>query len=111
MWTAVLRRSSAADHGPLRACSAPEQKTIMLSQARRASARFKISNQMLPRTIAVEGPAASGKSTIGKLLAARLGYTFLDSGILYRFIAHHVRLHGVPPDDEQRVTTLANTLD
>lgn len=68
-------------------------------------------NSMPPRTIAVEGPAASGKSTIGRLLAARLGYTFLDSGILYRFIAQNVLLQGVSPDDEARVTDLANKLD
>lgn len=39
-----------------------------------------------PRTIAVDGSAASGKSTIGRRLAATLGYPFLDTGIMYRAI-------------------------
>ena len=34
----------------------------------------------LPRTIAIDGPAGAGKSTIGRLLAERLGYLFLDTG-------------------------------
>ncbi|KLL01580.1 MAG: cytidylate kinase [Mycoplasmataceae bacterium RC_NB112A] len=38
--------------------------------------------------IAIDGPVASGKTTIGKLLANHLGYRFLDSGLLYRHFAH-----------------------
>lgn len=38
----------------------------------------------LPTTIAIDGPAASGKSTIGRLLAERFGYAFLDTGLMYR---------------------------
>ncbi len=38
----------------------------------------------LPSTIAIDGPAASGKSTIGRLLAERFGYAFLDTGLMYR---------------------------
>jgi cytidylate kinase len=37
-----------------------------------------------PSTIAIDGPAASGKSTVGRLLACKLGYLYLDSGPLYR---------------------------
>jgi len=37
--------------------------------------------------IAIDGPAAAGKSTAGKALAARLGYTYLDTGALYRAVA------------------------
>jgi cytidylate kinase len=42
--------------------------------------------QHLPRVIAVDGSAASGKSSVGRLLAARLGYPFLDTGVMYRAI-------------------------
>jgi len=42
----------------------------------------------VPRVIAVDGSAASGKSTIGRRLAARLGYPFLDTGIMYRAITY-----------------------
>jgi cytidylate kinase len=41
----------------------------------------------LPRTIAIDGPAGAGKSTIGRLLAERLGYLFLDTGAMYRAVA------------------------
>lgn len=40
----------------------------------------------LPRVIAVDGSAASGKSSVGRLLATRLGYPFLDTGVMYRAI-------------------------
>ena len=39
------------------------------------------------RVIAIDGPAGSGKSTVGRRLAARLGLTYLDTGAMYRAIA------------------------
>jgi cytidylate kinase len=42
--------------------------------------------RQLPKVIAVDGSAASGKSSIGRRLAARLGYPFLDTGVMYRAI-------------------------
>jgi cytidylate kinase len=45
---------------------------------------------MKPRTIAIDGPAGSGKSTVGEALADRLGYSMLDTGIIYRLITRHV---------------------
>ena len=41
---------------------------------------------MKPRTIAIDGPAGSGKSTVGEALGIALGYTVLDTGIIYRLI-------------------------
>ena len=38
--------------------------------------------------IAIDGPAGSGKTTIGKLLTQKLNYRFLDSGLLYRHFAY-----------------------
>lgn len=60
-----------------------------------------------PNTIAIDGPAASGKSTAGEMLALRLGYLFFDTGILYRAVtlAALQQLHAV--GDEQRVDRLA----
>ena len=40
-----------------------------------------------PRTVAIDGPAVAGKSTIGALVAERLGYLFLDTGAMYRAVA------------------------
>jgi cytidylate kinase len=43
---------------------------------------------MPPSTIAIDGPVASGKSSIGKRLAERLGYLFFDTGIMYRAVTY-----------------------
>lgn len=56
--------------------------------------------------IAIDGPAGVGKSTVAKLLAARLGYLYLDTGALYRAIAWKVLHAGIPPTDLGQVTTL-----
>ena len=62
---------------------------------------------MTPRTIAIDGPAGAGKSTIGALVAERLGYLFLDTGAMYRAIALAARGSGVDPDDAERLAKLA----
>lgn len=60
-----------------------------------------------PSTIAIDGPAASGKSTIGGLLAERLGYVYLDTGVMYRAVTWAALVRGIPIDDEAAVTALA----
>jgi cytidylate kinase len=62
---------------------------------------------MTPRTIAIDGPAGAGKSTIGALVAERLGYLFLDTGAMYRAIALAALRNGVDPDDAERLAALA----
>jgi len=62
---------------------------------------------MTPRTIAIDGPAGAGKSTIGALVAERLGYLFLDTGAMYRAIALAALKNGVDPDDSERLAKLA----
>lgn len=60
--------------------------------------------------IAIDGPAGVGKSTVAKLLAARLGYLYLDTGALYRAVAWKVLECGVSPDDSEGVSrVLAKT--
>jgi cytidylate kinase len=61
----------------------------------------------LPSTIAVDGPAASGKSTIGGLLAERLGYLYFDTGALYRAITWLALEKGVEIGDEEAIVALA----
>jgi cytidylate kinase len=61
-----------------------------------------------PRTIAVDGSAASGKSTVGRRLAARLGYPFLDTGIMYRAVTHLALERGIAPDDAEALSRLAS---
>ena len=60
-----------------------------------------------PNIIAIDGPAASGKSTIGKRLADDLGYLFFDTGVMYRAVTWIALQRGVDVSDEPAVTRLA----
>ena len=62
-------------------------------------------------TIAIDGPAASGKSTVGELLARQLGYIYLDTGVMYRAVAWAALDRGILIDDEEAVTNLAESLE
>jgi cytidylate kinase len=61
--------------------------------------------------IAIDGPAASGKGTLGKKLAAHYGLRHLDSGLLYRAVAKAVLDKESKPEDRQAATALAKSLD
>ena len=61
----------------------------------------------MPNIIAIDGPAASGKSTIAQKLAFELGYLYFDSGVMYRAITWLALQHGIPVEDEGRITELA----
>ena len=50
-------------------------------------------------SIAIDGPAGAGKSTIAKKLAADLGYHYVDTGAIYRTVAYFMDLLGVSPKD------------
>ena len=63
-----------------------------------------------PRTVAIDGPAGAGKSTIGALVAERLGYLFLDTGAMYRAVALAAMRRGIDPDDGPRLTKLAGEI-
>ena len=57
--------------------------------------------------IAIDGPAASGKSTIGALLAEKLGYLYFDTGVMYRAVTFVALARSIPIADENAVTALA----
>ena len=63
----------------------------------------------MPRTIAIDGPAGAGKSTIGALVAERLGYLFLDTGAMYRAVALAAQRKAIDPDDAEKLTALAES--
>ena len=63
-----------------------------------------------PSIIAIDGPAASGKSTIGKRLADELHYLFFDTGVMYRAVTWLALQHDVDVSDEAAVTVLAETI-
>ncbi|RXF72693.1 (d)CMP kinase [Hansschlegelia zhihuaiae] len=61
--------------------------------------------------IAIDGPAASGKGTLARRLAARYGLPHLDSGLLYRAVAHHLAAHGGDLADAAAAERAARALD
>jgi CMP/dCMP kinase len=61
----------------------------------------------IPNIIAIDGPAASGKSTLGRRLADSLGYLFFDTGVMYRAVTWVILKRGVEVKDEVAVTHLA----
>ncbi|MCX7838342.1 MAG: (d)CMP kinase [Anaerolineae bacterium] len=62
---------------------------------------------MLPSIIAIDGPAASGKSTIGAAIAEKLGYLYFDTGVMYRAVTCVALARAIPIADEAAVTALA----
>ena len=60
------------------------------------------------RVIAIDGPAGSGKSTVAKALAARLGLEYLDTGAMYRAVTFAVLRRGVDPTEVGRVARIAS---
>lgn len=64
-----------------------------------------------PLIITIDGPAGSGKSTLGERLARRLGYLYFDTGVMYRALAWAALRHGVDPADAAAVAALAGTID
>ncbi|MFN2594162.1 MAG: (d)CMP kinase [Actinomycetota bacterium] len=60
--------------------------------------------------VAIDGPAGAGKSTVARAVAERLGFTYVDTGALYRAVTLAAIEAGVAPDDGPRVAELARDL-
>jgi cytidylate kinase len=67
-------------------------------------------NNVLPRVIAIDGPAASGKGTIAAGVAREIGFRYLDSGSLYRLVALKALRSGIPFDAEAPLADAASRL-
>ncbi len=63
-----------------------------------------------PSVITIDGPAGSGKSTVGALLAQRLGYTYFDTGVMYRAVAFIALQQNLDCHDESAMEQLAQTM-
>ena len=61
-------------------------------------------------SVAIDGPAGAGKSTIARLLAADLGYRYVDTGAIYRTVAYFLDLWGVSPKDVDGVNRYIDEL-
>lgn len=62
-------------------------------------------------SIAIDGPAGAGKSTIAKLLAADMNYIYVDTGAMYRAMAVYFSKNGVNPSDEAAITEAVENVD
>jgi cytidylate kinase len=62
------------------------------------------------RAIAIDGPAASGKTTVAQRLALRLGFLFFDTGVMYRAVTLAALQRGVAPENEAAVQALAESV-
>jgi len=61
--------------------------------------------------IAIDGPSASGKSTLGRLLARALNLLYIDTGSMYRAVALAVMEADIDPSDKEAVAAIANEID
>ena len=61
--------------------------------------------------IGIDGPAGSGKSTIAKQVAERLGFTYIDTGAMYRAVALQAKLSGIDLENEEEMTKIASKVD
>ena len=66
---------------------------------------------VLPYVVAIDGPAGSGKSSVSKEVARRLGWGFLDTGAAYRALAWHAAASGVDTDDAASVVSCLDSFD
>lgn len=65
---------------------------------------------MRAKVIAVDGPAGSGKSTVARAVASRLGLEYLDTGAMYRAVAHAALQRGIDVAEEDKIADLARTV-
>lgn len=62
-------------------------------------------------TIAIDGPAGAGKSTIAKLIAKKKGYIYVDTGAMYRAMALYFIEQGIGADDQERISAAVPGMD
>jgi cytidylate kinase len=63
------------------------------------------------RVIAIDGPAGSGKSTVSRAVAARLGLDYLDTGAMYRAVTFAALRRGIDPEDTEPIARLARHVE
>lgn len=66
--------------------------------------------QKIDLVITIDGPAGSGKTTVSKVIADRLNYSYIDTGALYRGIAYEASIAGIAPDDDTGLEALCGDL-
>jgi cytidylate kinase len=97
---AVANEAANSNHGLPSATTTTDGKSGAMGSASNHS-----------RVIAIDGPAAAGKTTVARALADRVGAIFLDTGLLYRAVTRAALDRGFSPVDGPGLTTLTNTID
>jgi cytidylate kinase len=64
----------------------------------------------MPVIVAIDGPAGAGKSTVARRVAAALGFTYIDTGAMYRAVAWKALQEGITPTDAAALAVLARNL-
>lgn len=62
-------------------------------------------------SIAIDGPAGAGKSTIAKILSKQLGFVYVDTGAMYRAMALYFIRSGIKPEDEEKINNACNHIN
>ncbi len=62
-------------------------------------------------SVAIDGPAGAGKSTMAKAVAKKLGFVYVDTGAIYRTVGYHMHLMGIGPRDTDGVTRLIDDVN
>ena len=65
----------------------------------------------IPVSIAIDGPAGAGKSTVAKLVAGKTGYIYVDTGAMYRAMALFLIRRGIPADDQEAISRVSQEAD
>jgi cytidylate kinase len=81
-----------------------------VADSRVESSRDVHDRKALPRTIAIDGPAGAGKSTIADALAKRLGYLYFDTGVLYRAVTLAALRRQLTPTDQAALAALVEQI-
>ena len=116
-WRDLTEGEVRALHDETLAATGPSATVAPAASGRRGAglragsrAAVKPRTRITPRMIAIDGPSASGKSTIGGLLARQLDYLYFDTGVMYRAVAATALARGVAVSDEAAITALAQQM-
>lgn len=72
---------------------------------------FRTNTKRKRLVVAIDGPSGSGKSTVSKMLAAKLSFTYIDTGAMYRCVALQAKKENIAMDDEIKLARLCQDID